>query len=89
MWDVVFMTKKVCEWNSAYDTRVWGWSTCEWGDMVWTYSSYLVTFVEVKKSGNLTRLRPKECKRFIRCLQRDDNVLFGTVVTIVDIESDV
>jgi hypothetical protein len=30
---------KLCEWNSAYYTRVWGWSTRERGDMAWTCSS--------------------------------------------------
>jgi hypothetical protein len=89
MWDVVFLTKKLCEWNNAYDIRVWGWSTYERGDMAWTYSSYLVTFVEVKKSGDLTRLRPKECRRFIRCYQKECNVLYGTIVIVVAIESDV
>jgi hypothetical protein len=89
MWDIVFLTKKIYEWNSAYDTKVWGWSTYEWGDMAWIYSSYLVTLVEVKKIGDLIRLRPKECRRFIRCLQREGNVLFGIATMVVAIESDV
>ncbi len=49
---------------------------------------YLVTFVEVKKSGDLTRLKPKECIRLIRCLQGDGGVMFGAVAMIVIIESD-
>jgi hypothetical protein len=81
--------KKLCEWNIAYDIKVWRWSTCEWGDMAWTYSSYLITLVKVKKCGDLIRLILEECRRFMRCFQRDDNVLFGTIAMVVAIESDV
>ncbi len=50
---------------------------------------YLVTLVEVKKSGDLTELKPEECIRLIRCLQGDDNALFGAVVMVVAMENDV
>ncbi len=33
-------------------------------------------FLRLKKNGNLTRLRPKEHKRLIKCLQGDNNMLF-------------
>jgi len=44
---------------------------------------YLVIFIEIKKSGDLSGLTLEECKRFIRCLQRDGGVLFGIVIIIV------
>jgi hypothetical protein len=49
---------------------------------------YLVTLVEVKKSGDLTGLRPEERMRLIGCLQGDGGVLFGATVMVVAIESD-
>jgi hypothetical protein len=33
-------------------------------------------FLKSKNNGNLTRLRPKEHKRLIKCLQGDNNMLF-------------
>jgi hypothetical protein len=33
-------------------------------------------FLRLKKNGNLTRLKPKEHKRLIKCLQGDNNMLF-------------
>ncbi len=47
---------------------------------------YLVTLIEVKKSGDPSGLRPKEHKRLVRCLQGDGGVVFGAVIAI---ESDV
>ncbi len=49
---------------------------------------YLVTLIQVKKSGYPSGLRPEERKRFIRCLQRDGGVLFGAAATVVAVESD-
>ncbi len=49
---------------------------------------YLIAFIQGKKSGNPSGLRPEERKRFIRCLQRDGGVLFGAAATIVAVESD-
>ncbi len=49
---------------------------------------YLVTLIEVKKSGNPSGLRPKERKRLVRCLQGDGGVLFGATAIVVAIESD-
>ncbi len=48
---------------------------------------YLVTFMQGKKNGNPSGLRPEERKRFIRCLQRDGGVLFGAAATVA-VESD-
>ncbi len=48
---------------------------------------YLVILIEVKKNGNFSGLRPKECKRFIGCLQRNGGVMFGVAIIIV-VESD-
>jgi hypothetical protein len=48
---------------------------------------YLVTLIEVKKSGNPSRLRPKEHKRLVRCLQGDGGVLFGAAAIVVAGES--
>ncbi len=50
---------------------------------------YLVTFIEVLKSGNPSGLRLEEHKRLIRCLQGDGGVLFGAVAIVFVIESDV
>jgi hypothetical protein len=50
---------------------------------------YLVTLVEVKTNGDLIGLRPEECIRLIECLQGDGGVLFGAIVMVVAIESDV
>ncbi len=44
--------------------------------------------LRLKKIGNFTRLRPKEHKRFIRCLQEDNNMLFRTTTTIVVVKND-
>lgn len=44
---------------------------------------YLVIFIEVKKSWDLSGLRLEECRRFIRCLQRDVGVLFGVAIIII------
>jgi len=44
---------------------------------------YLVTLVEVKESGDITRLRPKECIRLIRCFQGDCDVLFGQLLWLL------
>jgi hypothetical protein len=49
---------------------------------------YLVTFIEVKKSGDPSGLRPKEHKTLVRCLQGDGGVLFGAAAIIVAVESD-
>ncbi len=50
---------------------------------------YLVTLIEVKKSGDPSGLRPKERKRLVRCLQGDGGVLFGASAVVVAIERDV
>ncbi len=50
---------------------------------------YLVTLIEVKKSGDPSGFRPKESKRLLRCLQGDGGVLFGAATAVVAIESDV
>ncbi|CAM6010122.1 unnamed protein product [Sphagnum balticum] len=49
---------------------------------------YLVTLIEVKKSGDPSGLRPEERRRLIRCLQGDGGVLFGAAATVVAVESD-
>jgi hypothetical protein len=49
---------------------------------------YLVILIEILKSGNFNGLKPKECKRLIKCLQRDGGVLFGSTIIVV-VESDV
>ncbi|CAK9189533.1 unnamed protein product [Sphagnum troendelagicum] len=49
---------------------------------------YLVTLIQVLKSGYPSGLRAEERKRFIRCLQRDGGVLFGAAATVVAVESD-
>jgi hypothetical protein len=57
-----------------------------WPELV---HQYVVTFIEVLKNGDPSGLRPKECKRLIRCLQGDGGVLFGASITIVVVENDV
>jgi hypothetical protein len=44
--------------------------------------------LRLKKSGNLTGLKPKEHRRLINCLQGDSNVLFQTTSTVVAVEND-
>jgi len=49
---------------------------------------YLVTLIEVFKSGDPGGWRPKECKRLVRCLQGDGGVLLGAAAIVVALESD-
>jgi hypothetical protein len=44
--------------------------------------------LKLKKSGNLTGLRPKEHRRLIKCLQEHNDMLFQTATAIIAVESD-
>ncbi len=49
---------------------------------------YLITLIEVKKSGNRNGLRLKERIRLIGYLQGDGGVLVGAIATVVVVEND-
>jgi hypothetical protein len=49
---------------------------------------YFVSLVEVLKNGDFIILKPKEHKRFIKCLQRDSDMLFGITIVVVVVEND-
>jgi hypothetical protein len=56
-----------------------------WPELV---HQYLITLIEVKKSGNHNGLRLEERMRLIGCLQGDGGVLVGAIDTVVVVEND-
>ncbi len=49
---------------------------------------YLITLIEVKKSGNRNGLKLEERMRLIGCLQGDGGVLVGAIAIVVVVEND-